>query len=346
MRTLFITRKYPPQIGGMEKFSAEFYSHLRKSKSIIALNKNQLHLAWFLPFAFLKALATKNSYDHIHVGDGVLGLLAYALKTATKKPVTITIHGLDITYKNPLHQLFNVQSIAKLDAVVAVSNNTYKECLKRNISKNKISIIQNGIAEKTHQLSKDAAAKITRKKLQLTKSPILLTTGRLIKRKGHFWFITEVLPRLSAKFNYIIIGSGPEIENIRTAAKACTNVHILQGISNKNLKLFYRAADLFIMPNIPDPKSIEGFGIVLLEAGIQETPTIATNIDGISDALSKEMGMKSPHNPDQFATITEELLLNTANRKRIGKSAKTYVEKTYAWEKIIQKYHTLFDTLS
>ena len=39
------------------------------------------------------------------------------------------------------------------------------------------------------------------------------------------------------------------------------------------------------MPNIYDENDQEGFGIVLLEAGSYSLPSIATNIEGITDAI-------------------------------------------------------------
>jgi phosphatidylinositol alpha-1,6-mannosyltransferase len=39
------------------------------------------------------------------------------------------------------------------------------------------------------------------------------------------------------------------------------------------------------MPNIHDPGTMEGFGLVILEAGSCGTPVIASAIEGITDAV-------------------------------------------------------------
>jgi glycosyltransferase involved in cell wall biosynthesis len=49
--------------------------------------------------------------------------------------------------------------------------------------------------------------------------------------------------------------------------------------------MLYNASDIFIMPNMTVPGDMEGFGIVALEAGSCGLPVIASNIEGIQDAV-------------------------------------------------------------
>ncbi len=49
--------------------------------------------------------------------------------------------------------------------------------------------------------------------------------------------------------------------------------------------ILLNAADAFIMPNISIPDDVEGFGISALEAGACGLPVIASNIQGIRDAV-------------------------------------------------------------
>ncbi len=60
MNVLFITRKYPPMVGGMEKQNYELITNLSSlvNKSLIALKKSQINLIWFLPYALIKSIFT------------------------------------------------------------------------------------------------------------------------------------------------------------------------------------------------------------------------------------------------------------------------------------------------
>jgi phosphatidyl-myo-inositol dimannoside synthase len=44
--------------------------------------------------------------------------------------------------------------------------------------------------------------------------------GRQVKRKGHQWFIEEVMEKINSDVIYLIVGDGPEHESIRQAKKS------------------------------------------------------------------------------------------------------------------------------
>ncbi|MBU1148460.1 hypothetical protein KKI23_00020 [Patescibacteria group bacterium] len=62
MKVLFISRKYPPQIGGMENYSYNLIKFFPGSKKVIALTKSQKHLVWFLPYALLAGIFLTPKY--------------------------------------------------------------------------------------------------------------------------------------------------------------------------------------------------------------------------------------------------------------------------------------------
>ena len=74
-KILFITRNYPPKVGGLETFSynliREFENHEITYK--ITLSKSIKHLVWFFPYAFLRALylIQRYSIQSIHLCDGL-----------------------------------------------------------------------------------------------------------------------------------------------------------------------------------------------------------------------------------------------------------------------------------
>src|SRR5258707_1298848 len=73
---LFVTRRFPPSVGGMEALAADVDRALRSVADVelVALRSSSvLHLAWFLPFALVKtafALA-RGRVTHIVCGDAI-----------------------------------------------------------------------------------------------------------------------------------------------------------------------------------------------------------------------------------------------------------------------------------
>src|SRR5690625_7613993 len=62
---------------------------------------------------------------------------------------------------------------------------------------------------------------------------------------------------------------------------------MLGRLSEVDLSRLYRGADLFVMPNIPVEGDMEGFGVVMLEAGLSGLPVVASSLEGILDVVEE-----------------------------------------------------------
>ena len=295
-RILFITRNYPPKVGGLEEYSynliREFEAHGSTHK--ITLPKSIKHLTWFLPYSFFRALylIRRYSVQSIHLCDGLLSPVGLLLKVLTGVKATVTVHGLDITYNNPLYQAFIPWCLSKLDGIICVSHSTRDECVRRIIPCPNCTIIPNGI--RPDQLYLQQSRNELHRKLEnliglsLDNKKVLFTIGHLVKRKGVAWFAEKVMPRLEGSYLYVVAGEGPERGTIQKIVDRCNlqgRVLLLGEVSDEDRKLLYNASDIFIMPNITVPGDVEGFGIVALEAGSCGLPVVASNIQGLRDAV-------------------------------------------------------------
>lgn len=278
MRILFITRKYPPSIGGMQTFSAALAAELKDEMDVIALGRSSMHVLWWLPYAFAQILWCGRRYDVIHLGDGVIALLGVLAKWWTHKPVTITVHGLDLTYQRFGYQHYIWWALQYFDRIICVSTAT-ADIARQKINSAKISIIPNGIRVADWPEPTAIVARLPKQ---------LLTVGRLVPRKGVAWFIAEVMPLLPNDMTYHIVGIGPQADVIRAviAQHQLEQRVIMHGrVSDQVLKELYQTSAAFIMPNIQQPNDMEGFGIVALEAAMTGLPVIAADLEGLHDAV-------------------------------------------------------------
>lgn len=279
-------------VGGMEKLSFALAKEFTKNvdTTLITWGKSQKYLPYFLPYAFLKSLyiIPIKRINHLHIGDALLSPLALVLKKIFHIKTTVTVAGLDITWNFPGYQLLVPKCVAQLDKVFCISNATLEECVKRGIPREKCIMIPCGV------YPEDFIVKATRSDLEkivgekLTDKKVLITVGRLVKRKGVYWFIENVLPKLDKNIIYLVIGDGPERERIVELIHKLNfenRVKLLGKIPDKDLKIIYNTADLFIMPNIKVDNNIEGFGIVAIEASSTGLPVIASNLEGMKDSI-------------------------------------------------------------
>jgi phosphatidylinositol alpha-1,6-mannosyltransferase len=260
----------------------------------ITLGRSKKHLGWFLPYCCIKALSVYRRYNpgNIHLCDGVLAPVGIFLKRTTHAWISITIHGLDVTYGNEFFQRMIPRCIASMDAVICVSRSTRDACVQRGIPRQKCHVIPNGIDPAEFQLTSAEEAKISKLEailpISFSGNKILLSVGRLVARKGIGWFVENVMPRLTGDYCYLVAGEGPEwavIQAIVQRQGLGDRVFLLGRVPDTTRVRLYHAADVFIMPNIERRDDVEGFGIAAIEAGSCGLPVVASDLQGLRDAV-------------------------------------------------------------
>jgi phosphatidyl-myo-inositol dimannoside synthase len=174
-------------------------------------------------------------------------------------------------------------------------------------------------------------------------SALLCSVGRHVPRKGFDWFVSEVMPGLPAYVQYWLAGEGPTTEAIREAAEAAgvaNRVRILGCVSEADLRLLLRASDLLVMPNRPIENDVEGFGIVMLEAGLCGTPSVAAALDGIRDVIVEgESGhLVTAGDPDAFAEVIRRYSADRAALAALSRRAQTHTLRTFNWAAVADRY--------
>lgn len=354
MKTLFITRKYPPNKGGMEKISYGIISNFPELENarIISWGRSQKGLIFFIPWVFLKSfyLLSFKQIDIIHLGDCALAFIGYILKRVFKTPIVITAHGLDLTYNNKLYQFMIKKTLKYFDKIICVSTATRGIAISKGLEQHKCVIIYNGIdTSELHMLgdNKSLRKKLEEKtKLNLSSKFVLLSVGRLVKRKGVSWFIKNVFTKLDNNCIFLIIGRGEEEKRIRGIIKSLqleNRIFMLGKVSDETLKLAYNSADIFIMPNIPIAGDMEGFGIVAIEAASCGLPVIASNLEGIKEAVREGQNgfLVEPYDIKSYVKkITG--VIKMKNLKSFKKKQMEYTKENYDIKNISHKYHSLF----
>ncbi len=125
------------------------------------------------------------------------------------------------------------------------------------------------------------------------KAPVtLLTVGRVHPRKGQHCVLealAQMNPRPPAQLEYLIAGPvvQPEYQQrLEMLAKNCgVAVRFLGNVPDTALPALYAQADIFVMTPVPYGPSVEGFGLVYLEAAAAGLPVIAHRTGGVAEAV-------------------------------------------------------------
>jgi len=366
--TLFITRKHPPQFGGMENFSYGLIKHFPGKKISVVYGGKQKWLLFIYPWLFLKGLffCMTKRVDIIHLSDGVMTVQGFVLKLLTRKKVVFTAHGKDINLKFKLYQLIMPFFFKRMDHIYCVSNSTKKECVKVGVKKEKCTVIPNGVnvdefvVTKPINILKDQIQK--QYSIDLKEKNILLTVGRLSKRKGVLWFVENVMPTLDKEFIYILVGGdSTEVNDLKSwfGVKGVSHgeklkkrikklnlgsrVFWLGSIPFNDLKVIFNISDIFVMPNIPVQGDMEGFGIVAIEAGSTGSPVVASRLEGICDAIieNKTGSLVTSRNTDEFKKAIHTWIKRLEN-KETRSTIRDLVKKHFSWNSVTRKYYNEF----
>jgi phosphatidylinositol alpha-1,6-mannosyltransferase len=360
-------------LGGMQRVSLKLHEALENRGTqddaldydacLLRSSWRWVHLK--TPFFLARAAATliraarRGEIDVVLFSSMVTATLAVPLQGVLQRhgvrTATIT-HGLDVTTPFPPYQWFVPRVFDALDAVFPVSRATAQACCDRGAAPEHVHVIPNGIdadrfeppenrgtGRRALNDSADAPA--------LPDDALLLcSVGRQVERKGTAWFVDQVMPRLPSDVHYWIAGDGPQDEAIRAAIARHDlgdRVRALGRIPNDTLARLYRGADLFVMPNIPVEDDLEGFGIVLLEAGQCGTPAIASRLDGIQDVITDGVNghLVSPESPEAFAdAILQYRQAPTALRDAAERAA-AHTTATFSWTSVADLYVSALRTL-
>lgn len=359
MRILFIARAYPPTTGGMERFAYDLQAALSNTSEVqlIKWGGRKLYLPVVLPLMFIKASyrLMARPVDVIHVQDGLLAPMGLLLKVLFNKPLTVVIHGLDITYGNRLYQAVVPRCLMRADKIFCISQAAAQEVRKRHIPGDKVEVIPLGITDDLFMSKRLQAKKHLSKALtqNLENKILLLTVGRLVKRKGVHWFVSEVLPSLSKSYPrvvYIVVGEGEYREAIERAVQKAglqSRVLLLGRADDRLLKQIYNAADIFIMPNMPVKGDMEGFGRVLLEAALCKLPIVASALEGIKDAITPGQNgvLVHPKDKAQYLKAISQFIKNKDRARKFGAKSRSYTLQRYSWPAVSQQYLRVYRSL-
>jgi glycosyltransferase involved in cell wall biosynthesis len=276
----------------MELLAASVDQELRglRPTHSVTLGRSQRHLSWFLPMAGARTAwrLARRDVEWVVCGDPVVLTALRPALSAARVKVAVVVHGLDLVFPNRPYRALIRRALARADRVLTISAATRKEALRLGISAEKLVDLHPGLPHPP-ATDREAAGRVLRQRLGLVESSFLVSTvGRLVPRKGVRFFVTDVLPALPRGVHYLVAGEGPEEELIRRAAATAgvaDRVHLLGRVSDADRDALFDGTDAVVMPNLPRPGDMEGFGLVALEAALRAAPVLAARIDGLEDAL-------------------------------------------------------------
>jgi phosphatidylinositol alpha-1,6-mannosyltransferase len=169
----------------------------------------------------------------------------------------------------------------------------------------------------------------------------LLTVGRLVERKGVDRTLEALATLAAARADlvYLVAGSGPQEAALRRRARELgveDRVRFIGAVADADLPRLYNLATVFVMPSrfIRRKATIEGFGLVYLEAGASGLPVVAGRAGGVTDVVRHgENGLLvDPDAPAQIAEAVGFLLDHPEEARRMGERGRAQALEPANWD--------------
>jgi phosphatidylinositol alpha-1,6-mannosyltransferase len=291
----------------------------------------------------------QGEFDLIHAGQLFpTGLVGLWLSLVMGRPLVQWIMGEEVAALPSLRGVHRLRTWAsdlvlrRAARVVTISEASAAlvpqgdDMRGSGVAAGRVHIIQPGFDAAGFARGADGAA--LRAELGLGSRPVMLTVGRLTRRKGQD-MVLSALPRIRAAVPdvvYLVVGAPAEGESLDLAGMAAQlgvseQVRLLGPVAPERLASLYAAADLFVMPNRTLPNGdTEGFGLVFLEANALGKPVIGGRAGGALEAIADgESGLLvDGSQPEEIAAAAIRLLTDQALAQQLGEQGR---QRALAW---------------
>jgi len=321
MRIGIVAPEFPPDIGGVETYAYEFSLELaRRGHEIFVFTcphpKGEIYGQGFEVLPLLKVqyasdreLPKKHPMDVWHVMNA-----AYAWMALETRPLIVSVHGNDFINPYFLPKQPNLTQVPGLWRV-SLPFKPLRSWLWRKIA---LRLMRRGFSQATQVI---ANSEYTKKLLTLRypnckgktsvgyvgvgedffrtwhprggmdKTKRLVTVCRLAEPRKNVDKVLRALAHLkNYSFQYIVVGDGnlrPDLQSLCRQLDLEERVTCTGFIPKREIQQILAESDLFILTSAVRPDSVEGFGIVYLEANACGTPVLAARGAGAMEAVNE-----------------------------------------------------------
>jgi phosphatidylinositol alpha-1,6-mannosyltransferase len=357
MKPLLFTIDYPPQVGGVANYYELLVKHWPAGENLAVLDNVGGKLVdaklsffkWRPGFRALSRAVKEQGIDHIIVGQLLpLGTVAWLKAKGLGCTYSVVLHGMDLPFalRSARKRWLAKRILGQAEKIICT--NSYVASLAKLLiaDQQKIVVITPGVSAMPRIDSATVSA--LRDRYQLPGKKVMLSVGRLVKRKGVDQVI-KTLPFLMERFDnliYVIAGTGGDEAYLKELAAALPagmqeRIHFVGKVQEAEKWAWFDLCDLFIMPSRDINGDFEGFGIVYLEANLAGKPVIAGRSGGVPDAVISDLNglLVTPESLDEIRQAIQTLIQDPAYAAKLGAQGRERTQRHFAWSDKAKQFH-------
>jgi phosphatidylinositol alpha-1,6-mannosyltransferase len=366
-RILLVTELFPPAVGGTPELFLNVYKRLAEfgvtvltegtgedvlaggmrvlRRPIAARHWGMMSASgasqYFRTARHVRRLA-RREHTVIHCARALPEALAARLSVIGGSTKYICwAHGEEVAYARTSRELQALTRVAYRGAAAVCANSANTAAMVRSfgVRDDLVRVVYPGV-DSERFAAKAPGAEAIRRRFVSGDELMLLTVGRLQRRKGHDLVIDALAtirdPHRS--FRYVIIGDGEErtrLEELVRGHSLESRVTFVGKVGPDALPAYYAAADIFVHPNRTEAGDFEGFGIVFLEAAAAGLPVIAGDSGGAPEAVADgQTGMLvSGTDVEELRRAILALADDRELRMSFGRAGRERAAQAFSWDR-------------
>ena len=276
----------------------------------------------------------------VHCGRGLPeGVSARLAQLAGGAAYVCWTHGEELGFASTSRELTWLMRrvLADARAVIANSRNSKRLLVAGwGLAESKVHVVHPGVD--TARFHPGVNGGDLRARFARDSDVVFVSVGRLQRRKGHDTVIAALphVRRTVPQVRYVIVGDGPEREALERQARDAEVgdiTHFAGAVPESELPRWYRAGDVFVLPNRTDGVDFEGFGIVFLEAAAAGLPVVGGRSGGVPETLIEgETGrLVAGADAGELAAVMIELARSRDGRALMGLRGRERVTADFSW---------------
>ena len=379
--TLVVTNDFGPRSGGIETFIHGLLSQASKNqeRNFVVLTSKQTPQdevtkfdtkMWeenrikvvrdtakvLLPTPRLAKKATDlfvtyNCENVIFGSSAPLGLLAKSLRKAGARHIVALTHGHEVWWaRMPLFSAALRRIGAQADQMTYLGEFTRGAVANALLREDHSKLVHLPPGVDLNRFVPAAKSFELQKKWGIEDSPVIVSIGRLVARKGSDQLI-KAMPEVLKNFprcKLLLVGVGnyqKQLEKLVRNLKLQDSVIFTGRVAHESLPDYYRLGDIFAAPcrSRYGGLEVEGLGIVYLEASACGVPVIAGKSGGAPDAVldGKTGLLVNGRNYHEVGAALIKLLSDQPLRQKMGADGRVWMEQLWSWEGIGARFEEI-----
>ena len=272
----------------------------------------------------------KTGFDVIHAHGLAAAVAAVGMRwTGARKPIVVSMHAIyGLRQRRWLARAVRFL-LRRADRVLAVSEALRQELVAIGMDPARVVVFQHWVDLDVFRPRDQARA---RAQLGWPASvPTCLFVGRLLRKKG-IGIILDLARRLPDVQFRILGAEGDMGAEVADAAAASANLTLMRDPAGSaaarldTIAATYAAADLLLVPSQYE----EAAGIVVLEGSAAGTPIVASNLGGLREAVTPEIGRLVEPSAEAFMAALQSMLADSAGLASLRERTRASAERRFS----------------